>query len=178
MKKHLLYFLTLPLISTIAQVQLAALLLATPLISNAAWQFHESQSHSRVSGSASSVSGGMNLDLSCRGADRIYSYGQIYMVLFDYQGNAISRVDDSSMQIRLVFTSADGSTLHTFTRAFHYFAPDQAHVMTNKASTPLADAWGAASTMIFQSESGEEVARFDLSGTSQARARFRQVCGV
>ena len=161
-----------------ASLLLTTLLFAIPLTSNAAWQFHEGQSPPSVNGSASSMSGGMNLDLSCRGADRIYSYGQIYMVLFDYSGNAISRVDDDSMQIRIVFTNADGSPLRTFTEAFHYFAPDQAHVLSETAGSPMADAWGAGSSMIFQSVSGEEVARFDLTGTSRARERFRQVCGV
>lgn len=150
---------------------LTTLLLATPLASKAAWQVHVDHSNQGVNTSVSSISGGMNLNLSCR-ADGIY------IVLHDYPGNAISRVDDDSMQIRIVFINADGSTLRAFTVPFHYFAPDTAHVMSETGRTPMADAWGAVSTMVFQSVSGEEVARFDLTGTFQARKRFRQVCGV
>jgi len=157
---------------------LTTLLFATPLTSKAVWQVHDDHSNGGVNTSASSVSGGMSLDLSCRASNQIYDYGRIYIILFDYPGNAISRVDDDSMQIRIVFTNADGSTLRAFTMPFHYYAPDRAHVMSETSRTPMADAWGAASTMIFQSVSGEEVARFDLTGTSQARKRFRKMCNV
>ena len=149
---------------------LLTLLLTLPT-SGSAWQVYANPDNNSARTEAESVDGSTNLSFSCRD-------GVIYMVLFDYAGNAISRVDDSSMQIRLVFTKPDGSPLHTFTEAFHYFAPDQAHVLSETAGSPMADAWGAGSTMIFQSTSGEEVARFDLTDTSRARERFRQVCGV
>ena len=152
---------------------LLTLLLTLPMPGKAAWEFHENPERGSVSGRTLSTDGKVTLSFGCeRWAKGIFS------TFYGYQSNAIDRVDDATQNIQIVFNASDGSMLQSFAIRFHYFAPDETWVLTDQDHAPLADAWAAGSVMIFQSPSGEEVARFDLAGTSRARARFRQLCGV
>ncbi|GGC44499.1 hypothetical protein GCM10011371_34900 [Novosphingobium marinum] len=115
-----------------------------------------------------SLSGGCNARL---GGD---SYG---FSLYDYGGSALRRVDDEGEPIIFEIVSAEGE-VRRFESMMHYFAPDEAWVITQGHNVPssFADKIGAGEVLRLVNGNGEEVIAFSTDGASSAFETSRRVC--
>ncbi|AUH64938.1 hypothetical protein CX676_12780 [Paracoccus zhejiangensis] len=96
--------------------------------------------------------------------------------LYGYGGDALQRVDDQSEPVSFKVAGRSGTS--SFAGQMHYFAPDEAWVITGSLPTDFLDAFARGNTLSIQNGRGEEAVAFDLGGSSKAVQAMRQVCGM
>lgn len=96
--------------------------------------------------------------------------------LSDYAGTALQRVDDRSEEVVFTVRFQDGST-EPFHAPMHYFAPDEAHVLSQALPVDFLDALARGDRLTLANAAGETVAEWDLTGTAASRRIMREACG-
>lgn len=95
--------------------------------------------------------------------------------LYDYGGEALQRVDDQSEAV--VFDVIGRRGTESFPERMHYFAADEAWVITGRLPAAFLDAFARGNTLIIRNDEGQEVVAFGLDGSSKAVQTMNQICG-
>lgn len=93
-----------------------------------------------------------------------------------YEGEALRRIDDQSEAIGFEVAGRNGTV--SFAGSMHYFAPDEAWVVTGLLPVAFLDALAKGDTLTLRNASGEAVIAFELSGSSRLVQTLRRVCGI
>ena len=96
--------------------------------------------------------------------------------LYGYGGEALQRIDDQSEAVTFEVAGRNGA--QSFAGEMHYFAPDEAWVITGLLPVGFLDAFARGDTLTIRNGVGEITVVFELSGSSRAVQTMRQVCGT
>ena len=102
--------------------------------------------------------------------------GPGFYVTLLYPGEALQRVDDRSEPVVFEVAFRDGAT-QQFGVPMHYFAPDEAHVLSAPLPVAFLEAFARGDTLIIRNAAGIPIADWVLTGTAAAVHRMRDICG-
>jgi hypothetical protein len=98
-----------------------------------------------------------------------------YVTLSYYEGDALQRVDDQSEQVIFEIEFRDG-TSQPFMVPMHFFAPDEAHVLSAPLPIAFMEAFGRGDTLTIRNGAGTPVADWALTGAAAAVSLMREIC--
>ena len=94
--------------------------------------------------------------------------------LYGYGGDALQRIDDQSEAVTFDVAGRNGT--ESFAGEMHYFAPDEAWVITDALPVAFLEAFARGDTLRIRNGKGEEAAVFEMGGSAKAVQIMRQAC--
>jgi hypothetical protein len=95
--------------------------------------------------------------------------------LYGYGGEKLQRIDDQSEGVTFEVGGRAGTKV--FAENMHYFAPEEAWVITGGLPVDFLDAFARGDTLTIRNGKGEEAVSFVLSGSAKAVQALRPNCG-
>lgn len=98
------------------------------------------------------------------------------MILHYYEGAALQRIDDRSEPVIFWVGFRDGSR-QSFQVPMHYYAPDEAHVLSDPLPVAVLEAFARRDTLTIRNGAGARVVEWELTGTAAAVRTMRGYAG-